>query len=236
MIYLDSSAAVKLVHPEADSQALRDWLDERADIGWVSSVLLEIEACRALARHAPSSLPLLPAVLDLIELVDLASEIRLLAQAVTPVTVRSLDAVHLATALHLRDQVTTFVAYDLRLAEAARAAGLPVEIPADGTNAPPDADDTEVDKLLSAQISGHGSMISGNVSFVMAWRGAAAFGASQLVSATSRSCCRSSRRIRQRLSGLALWLASNRRVSTSRTSLRLRRSRPADACGPPAPG
>jgi uncharacterized protein len=151
MIYLDSSAAVKLVHAETQAQALRDWLDERADIGWVSSVLLEIESHRALARHAPAALAGLPAVLDLIELVDLAPEIRQRARAVTPVTVRSLGAVHLATALHLRDQLTTFVAYDLRLAEAARAAGLPVEIPTGDSDESPDADNGASNQLLSAQ-------------------------------------------------------------------------------------
>jgi uncharacterized protein len=46
------------------------------------------------------------------------------------VTVCSLDAIHLATALTIGDQLTAFVAYDSRLAEAARSAGLPVEIPA----------------------------------------------------------------------------------------------------------
>lgn len=56
MIYLDSAAAVvKLVHAEAESQALRDWLDERADTGWTSSTLVEIETFRALARYAPDA-------------------------------------------------------------------------------------------------------------------------------------------------------------------------------------
>lgn len=160
MIYLDSSAAVKLVHAEAQSQALRDWLDERADTGWVSSVLLEIEAYRALARYAPAALARLPAVLDLIELVDLGPGIRLRAQAVTPVTVRSLDAIHLATALHLRDQLTTFVAYDHRLAEAARAAGLPVKSPARRADESPDAADGESDQLLSAQFPGRPARIT----------------------------------------------------------------------------
>lgn len=130
MIYLDSSAAVKLAHAEAESQALRDWLGERAETGWVSSVLAEIETYRALARHAPAALPRLPAVLDLIDLVDLSPDIRAQARAVRPVAVRSLNAIHLATALHIRDQLTAFVVYDSRLAEAARAAGLPVAAPA----------------------------------------------------------------------------------------------------------
>jgi uncharacterized protein len=143
MIYLDSSAAVKLVHAEAESQALRDWLDERAEAGWVSSVLVEIESYRALARHAPAALPRLPRVLDLIDLVDLTPSIRARARAVTPVTVRSLDAIHLATALHVREQLTMFVAYDSRLANAARAVGLPVEIPASPADKSAEAPDHE---------------------------------------------------------------------------------------------
>jgi predicted nucleic acid-binding protein len=51
MIYLDSAAVVKLVHAEAESQALRNWLDERVAAEWTSSVLAEIESSRALARY-----------------------------------------------------------------------------------------------------------------------------------------------------------------------------------------
>src|ERR1700733_11370066 len=71
MIYLDSAAVVKLVHAEAESAALRDWLDERAETGWISSVLTEIESFRALARYAPDAASGLPAVLDLIDLIPL---------------------------------------------------------------------------------------------------------------------------------------------------------------------
>ncbi len=130
MIYLDSAAVVKLVHAEAESQALRDWLDERADTGWISSVITEIESFRALARYAPATIPRLPAVLDVIELIDLGPRIRLLAQIAKPATVRSLDAIHLGTALNSRAELTSFVTYDRRLLEAAKAAGLPIDAPA----------------------------------------------------------------------------------------------------------
>lgn len=130
MIYLDSAAVVKLVHVEAESQALRVWLDERAEIGWTSSVLVEVEAFRALARHAREAVPRLHLVLDLIDVVDLDPAVGILAQTVAPVTVRSLDAIHLATALGTRERLTSFVTYDRRLADAAVGAGLPVEMPA----------------------------------------------------------------------------------------------------------
>ena len=69
-------------------------------------------------------------VLDQINLIDLGPNIRILARTAKPVTVRSLDAIHLGTALHSRSGLTSFVTYHKRLLEAARAAGLPVDSPA----------------------------------------------------------------------------------------------------------
>ena len=129
MIYLDSGAVVKLVHAEPESPALRLWLDKRAETGWISSVLTEIESFRALARYAPEAVSRLPAVLDQIDLIDLDQRIRILARTVQPVTVRSLDAIHLGTALQSRPGLTSLVTYDKRLLDAARAAGLPVDSP-----------------------------------------------------------------------------------------------------------
>ena len=129
MIYLDSAAVVKLVHAEPESAALRGWLDERAENGWISSVLTEIESFRALARYAPESVARLPAVLDQIDLIDLDQRIRTLAQTIRPATVRSLDAIHLGTALTVRPVLTSFVTYDKRLLDAAQAAGLPIDSP-----------------------------------------------------------------------------------------------------------
>jgi predicted nucleic acid-binding protein len=130
MIYLDSAAVVKLVHAEAESAALRGWLDERAETGWISSVLTEIESSRALARYAPGAVSRLPAVLDQIDLIGLDPPIRILAQTARPATVRSLNAIHLGTALHLGSALTSFVTYDKRLLDAAMSAGLPAGSPA----------------------------------------------------------------------------------------------------------
>jgi uncharacterized protein len=136
VIYLDSAAAVKLVHEEADSAALRDFLGGHSTIDWVSSSLVEIETYRALVRATgPADMPTVinrfHALLDLVVRVEIDSGIRISAQTVTPPTVRSLDAIHLATGLRLRDQqrLTSFVTYDKRLAEAASAAGLAVDMP-----------------------------------------------------------------------------------------------------------
>jgi hypothetical protein len=68
-------------------------------------------------------------VLEVIDLTDLSTGIRVLARAVAPASVRSLDAVHLATALQIRGEVDAFVTYDKRLADAAATAGLHVEAP-----------------------------------------------------------------------------------------------------------
>src|SRR5487761_186290 len=130
MIYLDSAAVVKLVHAEPESQALRDWLEERAETGWISSVLTEIESFRALARYAPDAVSRLPAVLDQIDLIGLDPPIRILAQAARPATARSLDAIHLGTALHVRQALTSFVTYDKRLRDPALSAGPPADAPA----------------------------------------------------------------------------------------------------------
>ena len=130
MIYLDSAAVVKLAHAEPGSAALRGWLEERAETGWISSVLTEIEAFRALARYAPAAVSRLPAVLDQIDLIDLEPRIRVLARAAGPAAVRSLDAIHLGTALHSRPGLTSFVTYDERLLDAAQTAGLRVDSPA----------------------------------------------------------------------------------------------------------
>jgi predicted nucleic acid-binding protein len=129
MIYLDSAAVVKLVHAEPETPALRAWLDERAETGWLSSVLVEIESFRAVARYAPAAVTRLPPVLDQIDLIGLSPHIRILAQTVRPVTVRSLDAIHLGTALSARHNLTSFVTYDKRLLDAAITAGLPAESP-----------------------------------------------------------------------------------------------------------
>jgi predicted nucleic acid-binding protein len=91
---------------------------------------VEIESFRALARHAPAAVARLHPVLDQIELIDLSPRIRILAQTVQPVTVRSLDAIHLGTALHARPRLTSFVTYGKRLLDAAVAAGLPASAPA----------------------------------------------------------------------------------------------------------
>jgi predicted nucleic acid-binding protein len=69
-------------------------------------------------------------VLDLIDLLGPSPRVRMLARTVQPVTVRSVDAIHLGTALAIGRKLTSFITYDRRLLEAATAAGLPAASPA----------------------------------------------------------------------------------------------------------
>ncbi|WP_067861562.1 type II toxin-antitoxin system VapC family toxin [Nocardia shimofusensis] len=129
MIYLDTSALVKLVHQEAETDALVNWLDDRPDIPWVASALVEVELVRAVRIAEPADLIHVPAVLSRLDLVEIDGIVRANAAAVSPATVRSLDAIHLATALELAADLTALVAYDKRLGDAATAAGLPWAAP-----------------------------------------------------------------------------------------------------------
>jgi len=118
---------VKLVLREPEEKALRAEMAEWE--GYVSSTLLGLEAIRACSRHRGeyardarewlldvSRLPLDDALLD-----DAAT--------LGPANLRSLDAIHLATAIGIREEIGAFIAYDRRLVQAAQAGGLPVVTP-----------------------------------------------------------------------------------------------------------
>ncbi|WP_405161000.1 type II toxin-antitoxin system VapC family toxin [Nocardia sp. NBC_01499] len=124
MLYLDTSALVKLVHLEAESAALMRWLDDRPDAPWVASALVEVELVRAVRAAAPADLIHVPGVLARVDRLDMDGIVRSNAAAISPATVRSLDALHLATAIELAADLTALVTYDKRLGEATEAAGL----------------------------------------------------------------------------------------------------------------
>ena len=124
----NASALVKLVVAEAETDALRAWLvaAERAP---VSSDLARTELVRAVRRAAPDRVVQARAVLDAVTLLEVSTAIFEEAGRLDPVIVRSLDAVHLAAALSLGDDLDAIVTYDDRLAEAARANGVAVAAP-----------------------------------------------------------------------------------------------------------
>lgn len=130
MIYLDTSALVKLAHVEAHSNGLVDWLSDREDTPLVSSVLTEIELVRAVRRSAPAALPNVPPILARLYRIEIDATVRAMAAAYAEPGLRSLDAIHLATAQLIAGESrettaeSAFVTYDRRLAEAAATAGL----------------------------------------------------------------------------------------------------------------
>jgi predicted nucleic acid-binding protein len=129
MIYLDTSAALKLVIPEAETPALEMWIAERAVVPRVSSRLLRIEMLRSVARNAPERASRANVILSSIAALSI-DDIAPTAEVIGDRTLRSLDAIHLATAHQLRTELTAFVCYDKRLSDSARMLGLPVEAPA----------------------------------------------------------------------------------------------------------
>jgi len=126
--YLDTSALVKLVVAEPETAALRMWLSE-VNRDPVASNLARTELLRAVRRVAPDRVLQARAVLDSITLTDLTTSLFEQAGRLDPTALRSLDAIHLAAALDLGDDLEGLVTYDDRLAEAARSNGIAVTAP-----------------------------------------------------------------------------------------------------------
>jgi uncharacterized protein len=133
VIYLDSAAIVKLAHPESESAALQAWLAQRAGMTRVTSALAGVEVPRAIMRHAPASQPNVQVVLGTVARFEIDEAVRTLAASYTDPLLRSLDAIHLATAqvlsAEMSEPVDAFVTYDHRLLAAARSAGLAAASP-----------------------------------------------------------------------------------------------------------
>ena len=127
LAYVDASALIKLVVPEAESAGMFRWYIEAERL--VTSRIGIIETIRAAARftHDPDHLRF---VLGSLEVIELGREVADRAAAARPEDLRALDAIQLATALELGDNLGAFVTYDDRLAGAARAAGFEVIRPA----------------------------------------------------------------------------------------------------------
>lgn len=127
--YLDTSALVKLVVAEDESTALRLWLTsvERTPI---TSDLTRTELLRTVRRVDSALAPAARAVLDAVSLMTATTAQFESAALLQPLTLRSLDALHLAAALTLGDDLDGFVTYDTRLAEAASGLAIKVVAPA----------------------------------------------------------------------------------------------------------
>ena len=128
LVYLDSSAFVKLVLPEPETPALVAYLRRWSRA--VSATLLRTEALRAAACSSPARVQDTRRALRDVAFIDLGRDLMDQAGALAPHDLRSLDALHIAAALSLGDDLDELVTYDARLAAAATAHGLLVASPA----------------------------------------------------------------------------------------------------------
>ncbi len=129
LLYLDSSALVKLVVRERESPALVELLAEWPNR--VTSAIASVEVVRA-ARYASSDAVVhrrAHEVMAAVNLLSVATGVLNAAAHLDPPSLRSIDAIHLAAALSLGADLGAFVAYDERLVDAARRLGLAVLAP-----------------------------------------------------------------------------------------------------------
>ncbi len=129
MIYIDTSALVKLLFDEPESAALTDWLTQKSETPKVSSDLSTVELLRTCQRIDGSSVDDARRLLHGVDLLPIDHVIVERAAVLAPRELCSLDAIHLASALSLIEDITDFVAYGVRLCAAAEQVSLPVVSP-----------------------------------------------------------------------------------------------------------
>ena len=122
-LYLDSSAFVKLVVEEEESTAVRTFLSGHS-ARRVSSALLRTEALRAVRHLGPDALATVREGLRRVDLIGIDDRTLDAAGTLEPQVLRTLDAIHLATAMAVGDDLEAIVTYDERMVEAARLVGL----------------------------------------------------------------------------------------------------------------
>ena len=130
MIYLDSSALIKLALAEPETDALTSYLAARPEQALVSSSLHRAEVLRAIWRAEPGALPRAQRMIRRVSLVTLSHDLLDNAATLPPAALSTTAAIHLASALALKRDLTAFVSYDKQLLDAAESAGLPVASPA----------------------------------------------------------------------------------------------------------
>jgi uncharacterized protein len=132
VIYLDTSALIKLLRPEAETKALESYLDTHDRHPQVASELVVTEINRSLTRlSAPQDqFDTASELLARIVLLPVNRQTLDYAAALPGQHLRSLDAIHLASALRLRSALTMVITYDKRMTAAAQDAGVPITAPA----------------------------------------------------------------------------------------------------------
>jgi predicted nucleic acid-binding protein len=130
-LYLDSSALVKLVKKEAESEALRRYLRRHKSDGRVTSELARVEVVRAVAGGGPDAVAHARRLLARVDQIRLDRDL-LDAAAILPASavLRSLDAIHLATAQAVGADLRTVLTYDARMQDAAKALAITTHAPA----------------------------------------------------------------------------------------------------------
>ena len=131
LYYADTSAVIKLLTEETNSKAFAAFYDSNADAEWVSSALLRIEVMRAVARTVPALLPDARDLLTAFSYIAIDDDIVEAAMNEPDRSLRSLDAIHLATARILGSDLDALITYDARLSTAANDAGLLTAAPRD---------------------------------------------------------------------------------------------------------
>ena len=131
LYYADTSAVIKLLVEATDSTAFAAFYDAHSDAEWVSSALLRIELTRAVARAMPALLPDARELLLAFSCIAIDDDIVEGAMNEPDRGLRSLDAIHLATARILAPELDALVTYDDRLLRAATDAGLVTVSPRD---------------------------------------------------------------------------------------------------------
>jgi predicted nucleic acid-binding protein len=131
LYYADTSAVIKLLVEETNSQAFAAFYDSHADAEWVSSVLLRIEVTRTVTRAMPVLLPDARDLLLAFSYIAIDDDIVEGAMNEPDRMLRSLDAIHLTTARLLGPDLGAFASYDDRLLAAAKDAGLDTVSPKD---------------------------------------------------------------------------------------------------------
>jgi uncharacterized protein len=127
LIYIDTSALLRIVFPDGTTPALQRFLGRDPEL--VSSSLLQVEARRGALRRAPRRMPQVDVVLREVDVVAIDAAVVESAGRLPDPVLRSPAAIHLATALLIREDVEALLTYDDRLAAAAREHGLEVAAP-----------------------------------------------------------------------------------------------------------
>jgi predicted nucleic acid-binding protein len=128
IVYCDTSALTKLVVAEPESRSLRSWLRRQSRVSLVVNVLGSVELQRVAARVGPDAYRTAILLLARLDLLELGPTTLTIAATLPPPTVRTIDALHVASAAELPD-LDVLVTYDDRMAEAARGYGLDVASP-----------------------------------------------------------------------------------------------------------